>query len=567
PPDQAALKKRRLLAELQKKIDQILTRCKGGHNLKLACASLDRLRNKVLAGKYPVEGLADINNAARKIRVMEERVAKKEYERILLEVKRLEKQEKWEEAADTVDLCPLHLRGVGSYWWLLEKRREQLLHLAEAKRTFLNIKSRVEEELRSPTADGVATLLKELKKTASQLANTPYPQKMEQLIRRLQEAQRKLKKNRPTQTQKQRLQNLLTTSPVVLFDANRPNQTTLLVKKLTACEFPFVVNLNGRDFSSVQFLKRDRSQMEFEFETVRSAYGAVVCHFLVPGAVGGETRIEVSLNGMSRLFALQKSTKVTETTILDMQIPKGRNTIKVVYRGGDVCPRLLRVAVHINYDDRTRNRQSDLLVKQAAAIKTASSRAYEALKKEWKAGVRKWGQKLGIRLLPPLKVGRKTSLLDVRFWAAHPDTGTKQKKGAILLLKAPQNAECLFFPTFENCVRWSHYELVLEFKAKGKFTLFTHTRYNPFTERFNAGFECVFGKDKPGRLSVPGWTRVVLTVSGRPIKWEITADGRLIRRGKKTIKHDWRGGFHFGLGAAGELEIRRCDVVLRKETE
>jgi len=566
-PDQATLKKRRLLAELQKKVNQILTHCKGGLDFELARISLDELRSKVLAGKYPVEGLADINNAARKIRLLEEGVAKKEYERVLAEIKRLEKQEEWEEAADAVDLFPSYLREAGSYWRLLEKRRERFLHLAEAKRTFLDTKRRVEEELHSPTADGVAALLGELKKTASQLANTPYHQKVERLISRLQEAQRKLKEARSNQAQKQRLQNLLATTPVVLFDANRPNQTTLLVRKFTACEFPFVVNLNGRDHCFVRFFKRDRSQMEFEFETVKSAYGAVVCHFLIPGVVGDKTSIEVSLNGVSRLFVLQKSTKATEIATLDMQIPKGRNTIKVVYKGGVVRPWLFRVAVHIDYDDKSRNEQNKLLVKRAAAIRTASRRAYEALKKEWDAGMRKWAQKFKIKPLPPLKVGRKTSLLDVRFWAARPDTGTKQKKGGLLLLKVPQNDECLFFPIFENYLRWSDYELVLEFKAKGKFALFTHTRYNPFTDDFDAGFKFVFDKVQLERLRALGWTRVVLTVSGRHIKWEITANGRRIHQGEGTTGRDWRGGFRFGLAAAGELEIRRCEVVLRKETK
>jgi len=195
-PDQATLKKRRLLAKLQKKIDQILTRCKGGLDFELARVSLGQLRNRVRAGEYPVEGLADINNAIRKVRLMKERVAEKEYERILTKMKMLEEQEEWQEASDTVNLFPSYLRDAGSFWQLLKKRQERLLRLAEAKRTFLAIRRRVEETLRSPTADTLAAMLEELKKVASQLSNTPYLQRVEQLIRRLQQVQKKLKGSR-----------------------------------------------------------------------------------------------------------------------------------------------------------------------------------------------------------------------------------------------------------------------------------------------------------------------------------------------------------------------------------
>jgi len=195
-PDRATLKKRRLLAKLQKKIDQILARCKGGLDFELARVSLEQLRNRVRAGEYPVEGLADISNAMRKVRLMKERIAEKEYERILTKMKMLEEQEEWQEAADTVNLFPSYLRDAGSFWQLLKRRQEQLLRFAKAKRTFLAVRRRVEEALRSPTADAVAALLEELKSVASQLSNTPYLQRVEQLIRRLQQAQKKLKESR-----------------------------------------------------------------------------------------------------------------------------------------------------------------------------------------------------------------------------------------------------------------------------------------------------------------------------------------------------------------------------------
>ena len=195
-PDRTALKKRRLLAKLQKRINQILRRCKGGPDFELARVSLEQLRNKVLAGKYPVEGLADINDALHEIRLMKERIAEKEYKRISAKIRMLEGQEKWQQAADTVNLFPSYLRDAGSFWQLLKKRQEQLLRLAGAKRIFLAIQQRVEERLRSPTADTVAALLEELKKVASQLSSTPYLPKIEQLIRRLQDVQRKLKGSR-----------------------------------------------------------------------------------------------------------------------------------------------------------------------------------------------------------------------------------------------------------------------------------------------------------------------------------------------------------------------------------
>ena len=561
-PAHAERKKQQLLLELQKRVEAILEKCKGALNCELARMELAQLRTQILNGRYPVEGLADISRAFRKIVLVEEQAAKGEYERLLAELEELEQKEEWDEAADAVDFFPPELRHAAQYWQLLERRRERYIRYAKAKKVFLTLKRKVEALLaNSPAPAMLQNLIDEIRARRHQLIETPYDEKASDLIRRMVEAMETLKESDP----RKRLARLLKTDPFARFVSSRPFKTPFLLREISACEVPFRVDIGRKERRVLRFV-RPKAKIVLEFETVQATYGAVVVRFCVPGKPSDAVKVEVAFAGRTREFELRggdDSRRFAEVTV-DARVREGTNTLSLTYIAGTVPLWMEEVRLYLEYDKKTASLQRQLFAKKATEVVVANRRVYGDLKKRWEEEARRWPQRLGVTPLPPAEVGKKLTLTDARLWTLRPVTTMKIKEG-VLIIKSSPNHESYAIPLFENGPAWDEYDLLLEFRAKGLFMLDTHVRYNPFRRRLEPGFTFTFREPNLTQLWKKGWVRMRVSVRGRRIKWDATIEGESMAKGEETATVYWRGWFALRLGAGGYAEVRRVEFVLRKE--
>jgi len=483
PVDEGLLQNSRLLTE---RVEEIMSEWKKNKDHETALMRLEELKDMRVTSEARYSLLDAIRRVEEEKREEERRAeeeAKKAFEAVESDVKRLLRSGDFKGARKAIERFPERLRSVGG-WWDKAAALEELIKRSEkAKENFDELKKKVEkllEEKKLEEAKKAIVLLE------ADFKETPFEKEYKKLLEVVEGKIAEVEKKRREEEERRRklLEAMRSQSPIFHTDFTKGKMEGTFKVVLKESGFPFTLPTSVVPSSpkAVRFLKRDgTSEVEFYFKLLTPPEaGLLTLRTVLPEpspTTVWNTEVEVLLNGKSiekRLLSHPSGGGGEFTAEFELKkevFRRDENTLLIRSTGGNSRFYLLGVELRFALADADIKRLKEKVEKDKKEVAEENARF---LKKYNETALRKWKAEIdrkGRRLSRKVGVDDWQSLFDgatLRYWRAlDKNAEWKVENGEIVGVNNSDKWSVLE-PLVKKMYNWLEYDLKFEMVLEGK---------------------------------------------------------------------------------------------------